>query len=166
MKATINVKGYAPMNFILDEKNAPISVDNFVKLAKSGFYDGLIFHRVIPSFMIQGGGLDKTMKEKRGLKPIKGEFIKNGVNNTLLHDVGVISMARTMIPDSATSQFFICVAKVPHLDGQYAAFGYAADEQTKETAIAISKVRTGAYPPYYTDVPVTPIQIENVTIED
>ena len=165
MIATIKVKDYSPMNFVLDEKNAPISVKNFVELAKKGFYTGLIFHRVIPSFMIQGGGMDEQMKEKRGLKPIKGEFMANGVNNTLKHKTGVLSMARTMVPDSATSQFFICVTDVPHLDGQYAAFGYAADEETKKTAIEISRVKTGNFG-YYADVPLSPIVIESVTVSE
>ena len=165
MKATILVKGYQPMNFILDEGNAPLSVANFVSLANSGFYNGLIFHRVIPDFMIQGGGMTANMQEKGGLKPIKGEFLNNGVNNRLRHTTGVISMARTMVADSATSQFFICVTDTPHLDGAYAAFGYAADEQTKATAIEISKVQTGRYG-YYSDVPLTPIVIESVTISD
>ena len=106
-----------------------------------------------------------NMQEKGGLKPIKGEFLNNGVNNRLRHTTGVISMARTMVADSATSQFFICVTDTPHLDGAYAAFGYAADEQTKATAIEISKVQTGRYG-YYSDVPLTPIVIESVTISD
>ena len=165
MIATINVKGYSPMNFVLDADSAPISVANFVALAKSGFYNGLIFHRVIPRFMIQGGGMDEKMSEKRGLKPIKGEFLSNGVNNMLKHKTGVLSMARTMIPDSATSQFFICVADVPHLDGEYAAFGYAADEQTKQTAIDISRVKTGRFG-YFSDVPLSPIVIESVTVSE
>ena len=101
---------------------APITVDNFVKLAKEGFYNGLIFHRVIPGFMIQGGCPDGTGMGGPGYQ-IKGEFAQNGVKNDLKHTRGVISMARAMHPDSAGSQFFIMHADAPHLDGAYAAFG-------------------------------------------
>ena len=101
---------------------APITVDNFVKLAGEGFYDGLIFHRVIPGFMIQGGCPEGTGMGGPGYQ-IKGEFSQNGVKNDLKHTRGVISMARAMHPDSAGSQFFIMHADAPHLDGAYAAFG-------------------------------------------
>jgi peptidyl-prolyl cis-trans isomerase B (cyclophilin B) len=101
---------------------APISVENFEKLANDGFYNGLIFHRVIPGFMIQGGCPDGTGMGGPGWN-IKGEFAMNGVPNNLKHTRGVLSMARAMHPDSAGSQFFIMVANAPHLDGQYAAFG-------------------------------------------
>lgn len=98
---------------------APNTVDNFVKLVEEGFFDGTIFHRVIPGFMIQGGeGIDG----KRAAA-IDGEFASNGVKNDLKHERGVLSMARTMDPNSASSQFFIMVADSPHLDGEYAAFG-------------------------------------------
>ena len=101
---------------------APITVENFVTLAKKGFYDGLIFHRVIPGFMIQGGCPDGTGTGGPG-HTIKGEFAANGIKNDLIHERGVMSMARTNIPDSAGSQFFIMVKASPHLDKQYAAFG-------------------------------------------
>ncbi|MEM1485036.1 peptidylprolyl isomerase [Oscillospiraceae bacterium PP1C4] len=101
---------------------APISVENFIKLVKDGFYDGLIFHRVIPGFMIQGGCPDGTGMGGPGHN-IKGEFRTNGVQNDLKHTRGVLSMARSGHPDSAGSQFFIMHADAPHLDGQYAAFG-------------------------------------------
>lgn len=101
---------------------APISVDNFLKLVKNGFYDGLIFHRVIPGFMIQGGDPKGNGTGGPGYT-IKGEFASNGVKNDLKHDRGVLSMARAMDPNSAGSQFFIMVEKAPHLDGDYAAFG-------------------------------------------
>ena len=101
---------------------APQSVRNFIALANKGFYDGLIFHRVISGFMIQGGCPDGTGMGGPGYC-IKGEFRLNGVPNDLSHARGVLSMARTMAPDSAGSQFFIMVEKAPHLDGQYAAFG-------------------------------------------
>lgn len=101
---------------------APNTVNNFISLVNSGFYDGLIFHRVIPGFMIQGGDPQGTGGGGPGYS-IRGEFAANGFPNNLAHDRGVISMARTAVPDSAGSQFFIMVSKAPHLDGQYAAFG-------------------------------------------
>ena len=101
---------------------APITVENFKSLVEKGFYDGLIFHRVIPGFMIQGGCPDGTGMGGPGYQ-IKGEFAQNGVENNLKHERGVISMARAMHPDSAGSQFFIMHADAPHLDGAYAAFG-------------------------------------------
>ena len=101
---------------------APITVENFEKLANGGFYDGLIFHRVIPGFMIQGGCPYGNGTGGPGHN-IKGEFDANGVRNDLDHTRGVLSMARAMHPDSAGSQFFIMVEDAPHLDGQYAAFG-------------------------------------------
>lgn len=101
---------------------APETVKNFVDLVEKGFYDGLIFHRVIPGFMIQGGDPTGTGTGGPG-HTIKGEFSSNGVNNPLKHTRGVLSMARSTDPNSAGSQFFIMVADSPHLDGQYAAFG-------------------------------------------
>ena len=101
---------------------APITVENFVNLIKNNFFDGLIFHRVIPGFMIQGGGYDTDMKEHPAAS-IKGEFASNGVTNNLKHTRDVLSMARTTVKDSASSQFFIMHADAPHLDGDYAAFG-------------------------------------------
>lgn len=101
---------------------APISVENFEKLVKEGFYDGLIFHRVIEGFMIQGGCPDGTGMGGPGYS-IKGEFASNGVKNDLKHTRGVLSMARSMMPNSAGSQFFIMHQDAPHLDGDYAAFG-------------------------------------------
>ena len=101
---------------------APNTVNNFISLVKKGFYNGLIFHRVIPGFMIQGGCPNGNGMGDPGYS-IKGEFTGNGFENNLAHDRGVLSMARTMAPDTAGSQFFIMVEKAPHLDGQYASFG-------------------------------------------
>ena len=101
---------------------APKNVENFIKLVEEGFYDGLIFHRVIPGFMIQGGCPDGTGMGGPGYT-IEGEFTANGFKNDLKHERGVLSMARAMDPNSAGSQFFIMVKNSPHLDGQYAAFG-------------------------------------------
>ncbi len=110
----------------LDETTAPITVKNFTELVEQGFYDGLIFHRVIKGFMIQGGCPNGTGTGGSG-KNIKGEFAANGVKNDMKHKRGVISMARAMAPDSASSQFFIMHEDAPHLDGQYAAFGHVTE---------------------------------------
>lgn len=120
--ATIEMENGKKMVFTLDPVNAPITVENFEKLAKAHFYDNLIFHRVIEGFMIQGGDPEGTGVGGPGYT-IKGEFASNGVQNNLKHKRGVISMARAMDPDSAGSQFFIMHEDAPHLDGQYAAFG-------------------------------------------
>ncbi len=118
----ITLKNGGKMSGELYDDIAPVSVENFEKLANSGFYDGLIFHRVIPGFMIQGGDPEGTGMGGPGYT-IKGEFAMNGVKNDLKHTRGVLSMARAWDPDSAGSQFFIMVDDAPHLDGQYAAFG-------------------------------------------
>ena len=121
---------------------APITVENFVKLIEDKFFDGLIFHRVISGFMIQGGGYTADGQQKEA-ESIKGEFDKNGVPNPLKHTRGVLSMARTMFPNSASSQFFIMHDDAPHLDGQYAAFGKVTDgmdvvDEIAETATDMS----------------------------
>ena len=118
----IEIAGYGTIILELDPEAAPVTVANFVKLAKEGFYDGLTFHRIISGFMIQGG--DPRGNGTGGSSArIKGEFQANGWNNPIKHERGVISMARSSAPDSASSQFFIMHADAPHLDGQYAAFG-------------------------------------------
>ena len=119
---TIKLENGGEMTGELYPEYAPQSVGNFASLANSGFYDGLIFHRVIPGFMIQGGCPKGTGTGGPGYS-IKGEFSQNGVNNPLKHTYGVLSMARAMHPDSAGSQFFIMTSTSPHLDGAYAAFG-------------------------------------------
>lgn len=113
---------------------APNTVNNFVSLVRKGFYDGTIFHRVIPGFMIQGGDPEGTGMGGPGYG-IKGEFAANGFENTLKHTTGVISMARSQRPDSAGSQFFIMVADAAYLDGQYAAFGKVLEGQEVAEAI-------------------------------
>lgn len=165
-KACIELTDGRKMNIELMSEYAPLSVENFVSLVKEGFYDGLCFHRVIANFMIQGGGMSMTehgLEQKKAPRTVKGEFMQNGVNNTLHHAPGVISMARTMVPDSASSQFFICVADCEYLDGQYAAFGKTADEESLKVAIDISKVKTGRMD-YYSDVPVEPVVIKAVRL--
>ncbi|MDD2578684.1 MAG: peptidylprolyl isomerase [Clostridia bacterium] len=138
---TITMENQKNIVIELDHEQAPLTVENFKKLVSEKFYDGLIFHRVIPGFMIQGGCPQGSGMGGPGYQ-IKGEFRANGVNNTLRHTRGVISMARSALPDSAGSQFFIMHADSPHLDGQYAAFGRVVDGL--DVVDAIASVRTGA----------------------
>ncbi|MDO4501443.1 MAG: peptidylprolyl isomerase [Erysipelotrichaceae bacterium] len=146
------------MKFELDEENAPITCANIKKLANENFYEGIIFHRIIKDFMIQGG--DPTGTGMGGSKDeIKGEFKSNGVNNTHKHKRGTISMARTQIKDSASSQFFICHVDTPFLDGEYAAFGDMVEGFDVLDEIANRK--TG-----FNDKPIVPPVIKRVYIED
>ena len=117
---------------------APNTVNNFIHLVQSGFYDGTIFHRVIPGFMIQGGDPNGNGMGGPGYS-IRGEFTQNGFPNALRHTRGVLSMARTMMPNSAGSQFFVMVADAPHLDGQYATFGKVIEGMETADAIVSSK---------------------------
>ena len=117
---------------------APNTVNNFIHLVQSGFYDGTIFHRVIPGFMIQGGDPNGNGMGGPGYS-IRGEFTQNGFPNALRHTRGVLSMARTMMPNSAGSQFFVMVEDAPHLDGQYAAFGKVIEGMETADAIVSSK---------------------------
>ena len=139
-------------------EKAPITVENFLKLVGEGFYDGLTFHRVIKGFMIQGGDPEGTgmggAKDK-----IKGEFRSNGVPNDIKHVRGVISMARSKMPDSASSQFFIVHENAPHLDGQYAAFGRVVEGM--ETVDEIAAVKTD-----YNDRPITDVRMKRVYISE
>ena len=136
---------------------APNTVNNFISLIKKGFYDGTIFHRVIPGFMIQGGDPDGSGMGGPGYA-IKGEFTANGFQNDLQHTKGVLSMARTMDPNSAGSQFFIMVADAPHLDGQYASFGMVIEGQ--EEADRIVGVKRN-----WSDKPKKPEVMKKVTVE-
>ena len=136
---------------------APITVENFVTLTKQGFYDGLIFHRVIEGFMIQGGDPTGTGMGGPG-HTIKGEFRKNGVVNNIKHERGVLSMARSMMPNSAGSQFFIMHRNAPHLDGSYAAFGRVIEGI--EVVDEIATTQTGAQ-----DRPVNEQKMKKVTVE-
>lgn len=122
INATIKIKDYGNIKLELDRDTAPITVDNFVKLSKEGFYDNLTFHRIIDGFMIQGGDPNKNGTGGSN-KTIKGEFKNNGVNNKISHTRGVISMARSSDNNSASSQFFIMQKDNTYLDGEYAAFG-------------------------------------------
>lgn len=136
---------------------APNTVNNFVSLVKKGFYDGLIFHRIIAGFMIQGGDPDGTGMGGPGYS-IKGEFNYNGFDNSLKHSRGVLSMARAQHPDSAGSQFFITHANAPHLDGQYAAFGKLIEGE--DVLDKIASVDTD-----YSDRPRKPQVMKTVTVE-
>ena len=136
---------------------APNTVNNFISLVQKGFYDGLIFHRVISGFMIQGGDPQGTGMGGPGYS-IKGEFAMNGVRNDLKHTRGVLSMARSMMPNSAGSQFFIMHANAPHLDGQYAAFGKVVEGL--DVVDKIASGRTG-----WQDKPVEEQKIQSMTVE-
>lgn len=122
--ADIVIKDYGTITVELDSEAAPITVENFVKLAESDFYDGLTFHRIMEGFMMQGGA---PKADSESVKTIKGEFSANGVDNPLSHTRGAISMARTNVMDSASSQFFIVHEDSTFLDGDYAAFGYVTE---------------------------------------
>lgn len=141
----------------LYEHIAPNTVRNFVSLINKGYYDGLSFHRVIPGFMVQGGCPDGTGMGGPGYS-IKGEFSMNGHTNNLKHEKGVLSMARTMDPNSAGSQFFIMVAKSPHLDGQYAGFGRVTEGM--DAIDEIVSVKTN-----HMDKPLEPQVIKSMTVE-
>jgi len=156
-KFVIEMENGMTMSGELYEDIAPISVENFEKLANSSFYDGLTFHRVIPGFMIQGGCPKGTGTGGPGYT-IKGEFAANGVRNELKHTRGVLSMARSMEPNSAGSQFFIMVADAPHLDGNYAAFGKVTEGM--ETADQIVNVPTD-----WLDKPLEKVVIKSIRVE-
>ncbi len=149
---TLNVKDYGTITIELFPEVAPNTVNNFIHLVKENYYQGLIFHRIIPGFMIQGGGGQKE------LRPIKGEFTSNGFANPLKHTRCVLSMARTNDPNSQTSQFFIMHQNAPHLDGNYAAFGAV----TSGIEI-VDKIAT--QPRDYRDRPYTDIVIEAMTVD-
>jgi peptidyl-prolyl cis-trans isomerase B (cyclophilin B) len=153
----ITMKDGGVIDLELDEKAAPITVENFLKLVNAKFYDGTIFHRVIPGFMIQGGDPEGTGMGGPGWT-IKGEFAQNGVNNPIKHKRGVISMARAMDPDSAGSQFFIMHKTSPHLDGEYAAFGKVTEGM--EVVEKIATVETD-----FRDKPLKDQKMVKVTVD-
>ena len=158
-KAVITMENGEKITLELYPEKAPKTVENFTELANKGFYDGLIFHRVISGFMIQGGDPEGTGMGGPGYT-IKGEFSMNGFKqNDISHKRGVISMARAMDPNSAGSQFFIMHEDGPFLDGQYAAFGMVTEGI--ETVDHIAAVRTN-----YNDRPLTPQVIKSITVEE
>lgn len=154
---TIEMENGDIMKAELYPEIAPNTVNNFISLIQKGYYDGVIFHRVIPGFMIQGGDPDGTGMGGPGYS-IKGEFSHNGFKNDLKHTPGVLSMARTMIPDSAGSQFFIMHETSPHLDGEYAAFGKVIEGL--EVVDKIAKVKTD-----YSDRPMEVQKMAKVTVD-
>lgn len=162
-KATITVAGFGDIVVELDPVNAPQTVENFVTLAKDGFYDGLTFHRIYQNFMIQGGDPDGNGTGGPGYS-IYGEFSGNGFDNKLSHVRGTISMARSSAPDSAGSQFFICDADDEFLDGQYAAFGMVVEGMDVLDAVAAVETVYGMSGEKST--PVEPVMIEKITIAD
>lgn len=155
-KVIIEMENGGVMTGELYEDIAPISVENFEKLANEKFYDGLTFHRVIPGFMIQGGCPEGTGMGGPGYT-IKGEFAQNGVENNLKHTTGVLSMARAMDPNSAGSQFFIMVADAPHLDGGYAAFGKITEGMEEAQKIV-------SVPRDYMDKPKQDVIIKSIRV--
>lgn len=154
---TITMENGDVMKAELYPENAPNTVNNFISLVRKGFYDGLIFHRVISGFMIQGGCPEGIGTGGPGYS-IKGEFSQNGFPNNLKHDAGVLSMARSMSPDSAGSQFFIMHKSAPHLDGAYAAFGKVTEGM--EVVDKIADVRTD-----YSDRPMKEQKIRSMTVD-
>ena len=155
-KVIIEMENGGVMTGELYEDIAPISVENFEKLANEKFYDGLTFHRVIPGFMIQGGCPEGTGMGGPGYT-IKGEFAQNGVENNLKHTTGVLSMARAMDPNSAGSQFFIMVADAPRLDGGYAAFGKITEGMEEAEKIV-------SVPRDYMDKPKQDVVIKSIRV--
>ncbi|MBQ2273494.1 MAG: peptidylprolyl isomerase [Clostridia bacterium] len=151
----ITIRDFGTMTAELYPDKAPITVENFLKLIDEDFFSGLIFHRVISGFMIQGGGYNEDFQQKHTAS-IKGEFASNGFGqNDIKHTRGVLSMARTMVKDSASSQFFIMHQNAPHLDGEYAAFGLVTDGIEVVDAIA-------DLPTDYQDCPRVNVVIEKI----
>lgn len=154
--AIIDVAGYGKMVVCLREDIAPITVENFKKLASQGYYDGLIFHRVVKGFIVEGGeqNADGVMSET---DMIEGEFKSNGFDNNLSHVRGVLSMSRTNIPDSAESKFFIVCKDATHLDGEYAAFGYIVAGMDVLDKIQSAEVGSG-------DRPISDVVINSIKL--
>ncbi len=160
-KIKIVVRDFGEMTAELYPDKAPNTVKNFLSLIERGFFEGMIFHRIIKGFMIQGGGFDESFTQKEA-DAIRGEFIANGfMQNDLRHTRGVLSMARTSDPNSASSQFFVMHRDAPHLDAQYAGFGKLTDGF--DVLDAIASVKTGRMG-WYDDVPKTPVVIDRVEI--
>jgi peptidyl-prolyl cis-trans isomerase B (cyclophilin B) len=157
MHIEIDVESYGVMTLELYKEHAPKTVENFLSLVEKGFYNGLTFHRIIKGFMIQGGCPLGTGTGGPGHQ-IEGEFSSNGFNNPILHEKGVISMARSQSPNSAGSQFFIMHQASKHLDGQYAAFGKVIEGL--DIIDHIASVQTG-----FQDKPVVPVKIKSITVK-
>lgn len=169
MKVQIILNIDEVINLELYPDIAPITCDNFINLVNKGYYKNTCFHRVIKDFMIQTGGYiieDNTLKEMPEVNSIKGEFTNNGFKNELKHELGVISMARTSNPDSASSQFFICSGTSTWLDGEYAAFGKTTDEKSNEVVKTIGNMPTMNIGGGFTDFPQYDIHIVDIVILD
>lgn len=161
----ITVKEYGTMDVELYPDVAPISVKNFLELVEKNHYEGICFHRIIKDFMIQAGGyyvLDNTIYDRESNSTIKGEFSANGVVNNLKHEKGVISMARTNDPNSASAQFFICTATASHLDGNYAAFGKVIGEESYKVLDELNNVQTGFLSNAFANFPYPMVTIESI----
>lgn len=158
------------VNLVLYPDKAPLSVENFVHLAQEDFYVGTIFHRIIEEFMIQTGGYyidGNNLMDKKGVAPIQGEFASNGYpNNDIKHTLGVISMARTSDPNSATSQFFLCCGDCKWLDGDYAAFGKTTDEASNDVILKLSRIKTGTLGYGFSDFPTQIVSITKVRVSN
>lgn len=171
---TINLVDDRKIRLSLNTKYAPQTVEHFVKLIRIGYFNGTIFHRTIKDFMIQTGGYFLKLEEPNNylltelpqVAPIKGEFASNGFENTLKHTAGVISMARTMDPNSATGQFFICAETCPHLDGQYAAFGEVMDEESLQVVRDIANGETYVLSKMFENFPTNLLSVVSVTIDE
>ena len=166
-KIEITLTNSKKIRLELDTQYAPKTVEHFVDLVKQNYFDGTIFHRIIENFMIQTGGYkveENTLMEMPPVESIQGEFASNGFNNGLSHELGVISMARTSDKNSATSQFFICAATCPWLDGEYAAFGKTIDEESKQIVLEVSQVETGNLGGGFTDFPYDLIGVETIRL--
>lgn len=166
-KIEITLTNSKKIRLELDTQYAPKTVEHFVNLVKQNYFDGTIFHRIIENFMIQTGGYkveENTLMEMPPVESIQGEFASNGFNNGLSHELGVISMARTSDKNSATSQFFICAATCPWLDGEYAAFGKTIDEESKQVVLDVSQVETGNLGGGFTDFPYDLIGVETIRL--
>ncbi len=168
MKVRMTLENDMFMDIELYPEIAPKTVENFLKYVDDGFYDGIVFHRIIKGFMAQVGGYTFNQErmeigEKEATYPsITGEFKSNGFENNLLHEKGVISMARTMIKNSATSQIFIMTARAPHLDGEYAAFGKVVNEEGMKCVEYLNGVRTVNVGGGLTDFPYPVVRIKKV----
>lgn len=160
-KIKITVRGFGEMTAELYPEKAPKTVENFLALIENNFFSGLIFHRVIKGFMIQGGGFNEAFEQQEA-EAIRGEFLANGfMPNDLRHTRGVLSMARTSDPNSASSQFFVMHKDAPHLDAQYAGFGKLTDGF--DVLDQIASVPTGRMG-WYDDVPRTPVVIDKIEV--
>lgn len=167
MKIRIKLNTDEVINLELYPEIAPITVENFIKLVNKKFYDGATFHRIINGFMIQTGGYrieNNTLVELEEVASIKGEFSTNGFENNLKHELGVISMARTSNPNSASSQFFICAGTASWLDGEYAAFGRTIDENSNQVVLNIASVPTMNIGGGFSDFPQYDIKIESISV--